>query len=180
MMKKFLVILAVMAVAPLATAGLMIELDQNDVLPGTVVTATVVQDAGNVAGSGGEMTIAVDAEISSTADLTAGFAEGGTWLWGFNGGIAIADGDVWFAKVPTPGFGTPGVGSTSATGAAYEGTVAFTIVAPDQMGDYDLVWGGVWDGEDMTGAIGATLTVVPEPITIGLLGLGGLFIRRRK
>jgi hypothetical protein len=35
--------------------------------------------------------------------------------------------------------------------------------------------------EDAPGAVGVDeLSLVPEPITIGLLGLGGLFIRRRK
>jgi len=36
------------------------------------------------------------------------------------------------------------------------------------------------DAADVTSTNSLVLTVIPEPMTIALLGLGGLFLRRRK
>ena len=42
-----------------------------------------------------------------------------------------------------------------------------------------LTWAGLGYGSDMSGDIDY-YSVVPEPMTLGLLGFGGLFLRRRK
>jgi hypothetical protein len=38
----------------------------------------------------------------------------------------------------------------------------------------------IWSSNNSWGSAIGTITVVPEPMTIALLGLGGLFLRRRK
>lgn len=177
-MKKLAFLAVILVAASVASAGFKLDISETSVMPGDIVTVTVIQEAPNAAGaSGGEMTLALAGNVVSTTDLTAGFAEGGTWLWSSNFGISQIPGGVWFAKVPMLGMPTPGVGSLSATGEAYTGTVAFTFTATETT---DIVWGGTWDGVDMGGVVGGTVNVVPEPMTMALLGLGGLFLRRRK
>lgn len=58
------------------------------------------------------------------------------------------------------------------------GTIlTLTLTGPEifAIGPYDL---NLWD-ETATGLIGS-ISIVPEPATLGLLGLGGLLIRKRK
>jgi hypothetical protein len=58
------------------------------------------------------------------------------------------------------------------------GTLAtFTLAGPEifALGSYEL---NLWD--DTTANNLGTLTIVPEPATLMLLGLGGLLIRKRK
>ena len=200
-MKKFLILLLVFGIATGANATLSLEVsvDGNPyggeiVTIGTTVDVKVVQDAPNTAGSGGEMTITMSASGGSATDTTPQFnsTEAGMyagWDWFFNGGASYIDnGDgtmyAWFAKTGNMSSsfgmnGTPGIGSWvgySTYGWAYESTIEFSFQVSDTT---DLVWGGTWDGVDMDGAIGGTVNV-PEPMTIALLGLGGLFLRRRK
>ena len=59
-------------------------------------------------------------------------------------------------------------------GAQFEGTMQAYAV-----GTYDIyLYDSFWTGHPVVDTF--TLTVVPEPITLALLGLGGLFLRRRK
>ncbi len=184
-MKKFLVILAVMAISPLASAAvgpLTLELDLPQdaagnyiAAPDQIVTVTVVQGVANILGSGGKMTIDFTGPVVGVVNTTPGFLSAGTWNWTLDGGIEATATGVTFAKAAALGFGTYGPGSKNLAQELYVSTVQFSF---KYTADTDLVWGGTWDGIDMTGVIGAT--VVPEPITLGLLSLGGLFIRRRK
>jgi hypothetical protein len=54
-------------------------------------------------------------------------------------------------------------------------TVDFT--AGQELGDVVI---GLYAFDGVTLLEEATITVVPEPMTLGLLGLGGLFLRRRR
>jgi hypothetical protein len=60
----------------------------------------------------------------------------------------------------------------------YEFTVANDAVVNDTITISHTA--GSWNGAFPKAAADVVLTVVPEPMTIALLGLGGLFLRRRK
>ena len=94
---------------------------------------------------------------------------------------------IWISKIS----GGVTLGSPVAAGQAlYTFTIDSTgLVAGDVMTVGNYVGGGApWGGSSMTLKFNAadavmtpfTVTVVPEPMTLALLGLGGLFIRSRK
>jgi len=197
-MKKFLILLLVLGMTSLANATLSLEISVGgspyggeDLAVGTTVDVAVVQSTGNAQGSGGEMTITMAASgLSMTNTTPMRDATYAGWGWLFDGGVAPIDNgdgtwDAWFGKTASPSDmwtpGTPGIGDfvgvTGYGGWNYVSTVELSFVASETT---DLVWGGTWDSVDMDGVVGGTVNVVPEPMTIALLGLGGLFLRRRK
>jgi hypothetical protein len=67
-------------------------------------------------------------------------------------------------------------GNLPAVAPGEQFTIGFHCLA---VGDVVItLWGDAWDGAAAIDTL--TIHQVPEPITIGLLGLGGLFLRRRK
>ena len=180
---------------PYDLSGSGVDLDIGD-----TVDVSVVQAVENQTGSGGEMTITMLSSGGLSVDTTPGpGAYSPTtgihgWGWLANFGVSYIDnGDgsmyAWFSKTGNFGQatmnGTPGADVPSYMNAIpgyspasdYVSTMTFSFQVTDTT---DLVWDGVWDGVDMDGVIGGTVNVVPEPMTIALLGLGGLFLRRRK
>ena len=178
----------------------------EDVAIGETMKVTAVQDAElayNSGGVGGEMFIDYLGENGAYIEKTPKF-DGMTYSgWEWAGTPAppygtIVDGTggkqtVWHARTAQIGNytdGTPGTGSwvglglygSTWYGFAYESTFEFTFDATVTT-DIEFVGASTWDADDdLTGDVGVitTLNVVPEPITIALLGLGGLFLRRRK
>ena len=102
--------------------------------------------------------------------------------------VADAAGYGWSMGLPPFGLGTSSVEIGGANFmVAVIGTVGYVVV--DYQGGTQLVTiaggtnlGGSFENDGMTVpsfSLG-TVTIVPEPITIALLGLGGLFLLRRR
>ncbi len=179
-MKKLLVLALVVSLTGLASAGLMLSATEVDT---GVFTVKLVQDAPNETGSGGEIQINVvgDALIGDVDYLPKATFDAGTgtffgWDWSLVSGFENVDG-VKLNAVPNLGAGTPGVGSIvdQIKSTEYDNTIAFTLTV---QAPTTVSISGQWDGEMYDGA--SAMELVPEPMTVALLGLGGLFLRRRK
>lgn len=167
-MKKLLVLSLVLGMATLASAGFSIAgYDGSDLAPGDSITLQVV--SADVAPSGYAYVYLVA--------LNDGIISGGVK------GVGSLTMDN--AGTTTSFFGVDGIGidwyigdSTGATlnGVAIDGiTFACNGTVPSVV--------QLWATPDFANfelADSITISQVPEPMTMALLGLGGLFLRRRK
>jgi hypothetical protein len=159
MMKKLLVLMLVLGVSSLASAGLTLKIHDN--MDGSF-------DIMSTAFAGGDDVYF--AAVSADIETTGGAIDGGP-VASFVMDKAVTDG---FMPVPADGvwgyfgdpFGAPAAGGNWARGiqARIGAVVDLYIVAAD------------WSSAELVD----TVTLVPEPMSMLLLGLGGLFLRRRK
>lgn len=130
--------------------------------------------------------------IGETVTITVNNSEDGAysgWLEIPDPGVADYDGDPVFTAA-----GNPGGASTVTAAADYPGWYEFTVASfpPNptiSAGDHiQVTVTGIGEGatalnlyanDGVTLLDSAAITVIPEPMTIALLGLGGLFLRRR-
>ena len=170
-MKKMLVLALVLAVAGLANAGFVLSFNE--------ATQTVVlsSDAAILGGAGinngigvvgavlGVVTFPVRAELAGTDPTLAQYtgAEATGFGLPYDGGIAIA------------AWGKPLVDSPAGDWmyAKINNAVALKVQAGGNI-KIDLT-----DGDGAAIGQSLFLAAVPEPMTMGLLGLGALFLRKK-
>ena len=163
-MKKMLVLALVLAVAGLANAGLTLTASKSTLALNEVATFTLSSDVGGkgfllyaIVREGGKG--AVTAPVVSTGDPALNAVKAYTEA-GFGTGyeVTLANGVV--NKVVAGNF------MTFTFSSAIQGT-ANVAVYDDALG-YNAP------------AASVAMTIVPEPMTMVLLGLGGLFLRKKK
>jgi len=179
MMKKLMVLSLVLAIGAVSGAGItMVETE----IGVNQYRIDLVQSEYNATGLGGILTINVgNAEVSELFLLPKPNYAGGNfygWSWLMDS-IYVEGSNVIINAAVGLGTGTPGIGSivNPLTSQAYEKTASFVLTISEET-DVMLSFPGTnaWDGSK----VGQTLTLIPEPMTLGLLSLGALFLRRRK
>jgi hypothetical protein len=189
-MKKLVAIALVLVMASVASAGIGFVSSKTDVLAGETVTITLVATA--VCNG-----FSVDA-LGGVGTAPAGVATLGTYNVGLtalqpgyleNGAGILID---FIAAAPSAGAIAAGANLYTFTyTVSSAATLGQTVViAPLALGaeffstldgvSYTVSNAPTADLGGVTTPIdGLTLNVIPEPMTLGLLGLGGLFLRRR-
>ena len=185
-MKKLLVLALVLSMASMASAGFSLTAASTALTAvGASTTLSVSSDAVYTNGNATNFILDVS-NAAATIDYTSGVVvssnagmqeENGGDLWYFFGGTT----GVVESATPPPGFddGTNGKGLyIGAIGDAAAGVwfnnIKITVNSNTTVKLYDI---GV--NMDQFQQIGSVAITVPEPITMTLLGLGGLFLRRR-
>jgi hypothetical protein len=132
-------------------------------------------------------------EIGETATVTVQSTEDGS----YSGWLEIKDPAILsFGDIEFTAAGDPGGNSTAAAPAEFDGSmwIEFTVASfsptdPILAGDHILVnvvgasegatQLSLYASDEVTLWDSADITVIPEPVTVVLLGLGSLFLRRR-
>ena len=169
-MKKLLVLLMVLGLATSAQAALTLTLSATSVLTGDTVTVGVSSDDGT---QWTNMFVLSEDTMMWTDPVAASYVL--PWT------IDASAGDSGSANVQS---GYPAAYLLQAAGTttpAYAGTQFSINISGTQVGTiYISLQDPTYQTEVTTNGSPLALEVVPEPMTIALLGLGGLFLRRRK
>ena len=205
MMRKLLILMLVLGLASYASAGLSWTVTGSTVAPGStsvnpgdVLTLDLVETGDNV--------VSMVIDWITDGDPTGGLFTSSAVDPGFNviavpgmsTGVPVPVFDAFLTGYAYPPSGLPlddwawvDVLSTLAPPPTGPGMLTLGYTASMTPGVYNIA-GGVY-GPPLGGANvvneqvgggtplpGLAITVVPEPMTMVLLGLGGLFLRRRK
>jgi hypothetical protein len=158
MMKKVLVLTLVLGLAGIANATLSLVPDAASIVIGDSVTISVVSDTD---ASYGAWLDPADNGVGTFGDLMI-----------LSGAGVDASKD--FSYAPWWGFEAKSFNPAAPIVAGSHFTIDFTGTAE---GVATLT---LYEFDGVTPIQAVDITVTPEPMTLGLLGLGGLFLRRRK
>jgi hypothetical protein len=167
-MKKLLVLLMVLGLVSSAQAALSLSLSATTVLTGGTVTVTISQD--NQAFWDGYIILSEDTYNWADPTLASwndSIVTGGIGNLGFINPVSGYPG-VYGTNVASNQVPNDVVAGDMFTISILAGTTAGTTYLAVEDGSYNYLISDV------------ALQIVPEPMTIALLGLGGLFLRRRK
>ncbi|MBN1817309.1 MAG: PEP-CTERM sorting domain-containing protein [Sedimentisphaerales bacterium] len=163
MMKKLLALVLVLGMAGIASAGFVVTGPDRDLMPGEafqLIVSGMVADVG--AGLSGGIYGPVDAESADV--LVAAGNLGSVNYYPEYGGWDFVVGDVPDAS--------------NENNPADGNWIIFNFApAPEGEHFFDIYDYGFSFSEPITSV---RVNVIPEPMTLGLLGLGALFLRRRK
>ena len=172
-MKKLMILMLVLGMATAANAALSLSVTASDPINGNYTfdilggpynafqgdTWAVLTDQGSITGG----TPVVITNLINTID--PGTAESNPSVLNPTGTTGLWGNTLWTDFVGSMPGGTTVYTSFSVTGVANLGTVwLYSGLVADQT----------------IGSVQGSFAVVPEPMTMALLGLGGLFIRRKK
>jgi hypothetical protein len=179
-MKKLLVLMLVLGIASLANAAAINVLGDSSVGVGVTKTYTITI-SGSIPDNG---LISFDVEVhGSNAKATMSswtiISTGRNTLLDYVGDLISTPPDYGKEVVAAQDSGTTAIGSTllsfDLTGVT-TGTIDLTT---EEIAFFTVTAGGGWN--DLHPDMGSMqVTIVPEPMTLVLLGLGGLFLRRRR
>jgi hypothetical protein len=176
-MKKLFVLAMVLATGSVASAGLSLSLSSNMIWPGSHVTVSVVptgsqlQDVGLWFGIHGGTSVDVSAAVNFVngnapimldSDTAAAFGFEQVVFVDLVGPLNPSTGQ--YSAMPSPAFAGMGL----AWDWPWLGDLSVTIFDPAYAGA-----GGAYTTFDQK-----SLFIIPEPMTLGFLALGGLFLRR--
>ena len=188
-MKKLLVVLAVLAMATVANAGLTFTVGGVEAPAGATIANGATEVIGvNAAGEDADLSMmiifegagaAVDASAATIIDM--GFTGGADsnfimdvsaepdyvdWAKGFGyDPFAVLYWEIINVAVPPAAIPDGGiVGAINLSSSADEGTITVSL----------------FDAASEAEVASQAIEQIPEPMTLALLGLGGLFLRRRK
>ena len=172
-MKKFLVLSLVLGIASLATAGLSLNVAGNEALTADQ-DGLIVNSDGSIVISGAlataETQYTIKFEVAGGLTIDTGSLDLPAAGWAFGNTISA----------PVPATNTdPLILSGGAFPASPAGTVAFTGLGIDGEGTLTITETIVLPDFSEQNIV-STVSIVPEPATMALLGLGALVLRRRK
>ena len=185
-MKKLLILALVLSVASIANATIGLVASNSSPVAGENITMTIETTASELVGTiqVGIIRDDVSGGLAATGSFNALFT---TTDVGYNGvtlGLGDDAGDIGYisgiVNLPNYATGTLYTYTYTVSASATNGTV-ITFSLPDASGDpyYFPSEAGLSTAE-VVGISGTSVTVIPEPMTIALLGLGGLFLRRKE
>jgi hypothetical protein len=180
-MKKLLVLALVLSMATMANAGLQFVTSNGvtEVNPSTVVTINLVTTQGTtISGFGWDAVQGLGEASNGLISSNFGSQMGGNV---YNPATGIILGGTYASDVHTP---IQYSGGTVYSFQLHIPSLPFSsIITVNTYADgdnyLDAYYFASGVGEVDGNFTGLTLHVIPEPMTMGLLGLGGLFLRRR-
>lgn len=177
-MKKLLILMLVLGIASSANAALTLVSSAGDTLDPAAINTTVIGIHNDTAAPGQGLTTYLAIPSSDPAGWTGAYT--------INTPPSLGQG---------PDHGYDGVVPGAATGLPFDADLwasDFAVASADPygigvLGDYEFQCTGLGDvvvylyAQDLSTVLDTiTIHQIPEPATMLLLGLGGLFLRRRK